>query len=70
VAVRRAGLTKHISAHPVRHTFATHRLQRGTDIRTLQPRLGHHDGATTMLDTHILQQGGQGVSSPWDDLGV
>jgi site-specific recombinase XerD len=70
VAVRRAGLTKHISAHTVRHAFATHLLQRGTDIRTIQPLLGHHDGATTMICTHILQQGGQGVPSPLDDLGV
>jgi site-specific recombinase XerD len=70
VVVRRAGLTKTISAHTVRHSFATHLLQCGTDIRTIQPRLGHHDGATTMLDTHILPQGGQGVPSPWDDLGV
>jgi integron integrase len=70
VAVRRAGLTKHISAHTFRHAFATHLLQRGTDIRTIQHLLGHHDLATTMIDTHILQQGGQGVPSPLDDLGV
>jgi integron integrase len=70
VAVRRAGLTKHISAHPFRHAFATHLLQRGTDIRTIQHLLGHHDVATTMIDTHILQQGGQGVPSPLADLGV
>jgi site-specific recombinase XerD len=70
VAVRRAGLTKTISAHPVRHAFATHLLPRGTDIRTLQPWLEHNDLATTMIDTHILSQGGQGVPSPLDDLGV
>jgi site-specific recombinase XerD len=70
VAVRRAGLTKTISAHTFRHAFATHLLQRGTDIRTIQPRLGHNDRATTMIDTHILQPGGQGVPSPLDDLGV
>ena len=69
VAVRRAGLTKHISAHTFRHAFATHLRPRGTDIRTIQPRLGHNDVATTMLDTHVLQ-GGQGVPSPVDDLGV
>ena len=70
VAVRRAGLTKQISAHTFRHSFATHLLQRGTDIRTIQQLLGHHDVATTMIYTHILQQGGQGVPSPLDDLGA
>jgi integron integrase len=70
VAVRRAGLTKTVSAHTFRHSFATHLLQRGTDIRTIQQLLGHNDLATTMIYTHILQQGGQGVPSPLDDLGV
>ena len=70
VVVRRAGLTKHISAHTFRHSFATHLLQRGTDIRTIQQLLGHNDVATTMIYTHILQQGSQGVPSPLDDLGV
>jgi integron integrase len=69
-AVRRAGLTKQISAHTFRHSFATHLLQRGTDIRTIQQLLGHNDVATTMIYTHILQQGGQGVPSPLDDLSV
>ena len=70
VAVRKAGLTKRISARTFRHSFATHLLQRGTDIRTIQALLGHRDVATTMIYTHVLQQGGQGVSSPLDDLDI
>jgi site-specific recombinase XerD len=70
VAVRRAGLAKPVSAHTFRHSFATHLLQRGTDIRTIQALLGHKDVATTMIYTHVLQQGGHGVPSPLDDLGI
>lgn len=68
--VRRAGLTKVVSAHTFRHSFATHLLQRGTDIRTIQALLGHQDVSTTKIYAHMLQHGGQGVGSPLDDLGV
>ena len=67
-AVKSNGITKRVSAHTFRHSFATHLLQRGTDIRTIQALLGHKDVATTMIYTHVLQQGGHGVKSPLDDL--
>lgn len=67
-AARRAGLVKKVSAHTLRHSFATHLLQRGNDIRTIQALLGHNDVSTTMIYTHALQQGGHGVPSPLDDL--
>jgi site-specific recombinase XerD len=63
-------LTKQTSAQTFRDPFATHLLQRGTDIRTIQQLLGHIDVKTTMIYKHFLQQGGQGVPSPLDDLGV
>ena len=68
--VRKLGITKKVSAHTFRHSFATHLLQRGTDIRTIQALLGHNDLETTLIYTHVLNQGGQGVSSPLDDLGI
>ncbi len=66
--VRRVGITKKVSAHTFRHSFATHLLQRGTDIRTIQSLLGHKDLQTTMIYTHVLKQGGEGVVSPLEDL--
>ncbi|MEK6374541.1 MAG: integron integrase [Acidobacteriota bacterium] len=65
-AVRQAGLTKRVTCHTFRHSFATHLLERGQDIRTVQELLGHRDVATTMIYTHVLRLGAQGVRSPLD----
>ncbi|MBW2607300.1 MAG: integron integrase [Deltaproteobacteria bacterium] len=67
-AVSRAGLTKHATCHTFRHSFATHLLEGGYDIRTVQELLGHKDVKTTMIYTHVLNRGPSGVRSPVDGL--
>jgi integrase len=68
-AARRANLPQRVTCHTLRHSFATHLLQAGTDIRTIQKLLGHKSVETTMIDTHVVDRGPMGVTSPLDRLG-
>jgi integron integrase len=66
VAAHQAAIAKPVTSHTLRHCFATHLMQRGYDIRTIQELLGHKDVSTTMIYTHVLNRGGRGVVSPLD----
>lgn len=67
-AAKKAEILKQVTSHTLRHSFATHLLQSGADIRTVQQQLGHADVKTTEIYTHVLKQGAQGVISQLDRL--
>jgi len=67
-AAKETGITAHVTPHTLRHCFATHLLEAGQDIRTVQELLGHSDVKTTMVYTHVLNKGPLGVVSPLDTL--